>query len=62
MQPLQSHPETWSWRPQDPKEWPGLLLWDDREEAHNWHPEAVVTRREEQTVARVHQSAKEAKR
>lgn len=26
-----------------------------------WHPEAAVTRREEQTVARVHQSAKEAR-
>lgn len=30
--------------------------------ATTWHPEAAVTRREEQTVATVHQSAKEAKR
>lgn len=38
MQPLQSHPETWTQRPQDPKEWPGLLLWVDREEAHSLTP------------------------
>ena len=36
MQPLQSHPETLETTRSKGR--PGLLLWDDREEAHNLAP------------------------